>query len=482
MEHLLNISKAARLVGVNRGQLQIQIQDGELESFEGKVRMQDLAKLYPDANMHPELENLERYEKIIEKALIRARYKKMENLITPDPATLAARAASLNRELSRTRTRLFRFELLFKQLTERLQDPKLFHIDTKTANILLKWLDDTIQPEMGQEGLYHLLDQEGFYHMMSAHVQLQPSGHDFFVDGNDTLLESSLRVGMPVNYGCSNGNCGKCKARLISGDIKKVRNHDYVLTESEKIQGYFLMCSNTAVNDLVIEAEEARDEDDIPIQSIEARIRKLDIHQEIGILNLRMPRTERLRFMAGQYVYLSFGDTSGKYYIASCPCDELNLQFHIPMDTNLKFPKKLRSHGKRNDKVCIKGPYGNYYLNKESERPLIFIAHETGFAPIKGLIENAIALEKSQWIKLFLSSDTDTHYMHNQARAWSDAIDCFDYYIYSKQSIDELQKSIDKQGICSDIYVAGPANWAGPVQKVLASFAQKQNVQIEITD
>lgn len=482
MDHLLNLSKAARLVGVSRGQLQRQIQDGELESFEGQVRMGDLAKLYPNSNMHPEIENLERYEKIIEDALIRARYKKMQSLITPDPATLAARAASLNRELSKTRQQLYRFELLFKQLSKRLTSPEQFHVDKKSASTLLKWLDDALQPDKDTSDLYHLLDQEGFYHMMSAQVQLQPSGHDFFVDGNDTLLESSLRVGMPVNYGCSNGNCGKCKARLISGDIKKVRNHDYTLSESEKHQGYFLMCSNTAVNDLVIEAEEANNQDDIPIQSINARIRKLDIHDEIAILQLRMPRTERLRFMAGQYVNLYIDDTSAKHYIASCPCDELNLQFHIRIGDANAFAGKVINETNMQSKIGIQGPYGDFTLNKDSEMPIVFFAHETGFAPIKGLIENAIALDKAQWIKLYLSTEADRHYMHNQARAWADAIDNFEYYELKNQSSDAANiqfNKLEEHVIC---YVAGPAQWAGPVQQSLSAYPQCEQILVETTD
>jgi len=38
----------------------------------------------------------------------------------------------------------------------------------------------------------------------------------------------------PLNYGCSGGNCGLCKARLVSGQVRKTRHHDYVLTEAEK--------------------------------------------------------------------------------------------------------------------------------------------------------------------------------------------------------------------------------------------------------
>jgi CDP-4-dehydro-6-deoxyglucose reductase, E3 len=76
-----------------------------------------------------------------------------------------------------------------------------------------------------------LLAQESVMRIMSAQVTIQPSGHEFFVEGNDTLLEAALRAGIPLNYGCSNGNCGECKARLVSGQVRKVHPHDFVLKE-----------------------------------------------------------------------------------------------------------------------------------------------------------------------------------------------------------------------------------------------------------
>ena len=69
---------------------------------------------------------------------------------------------------------------------------------------------------------------------MPAHVSIFPSGHDFSIDGPASILEGALRAGVPLNYGCSGGNCGLCKAKVVSGQVKKTRHHDYVLTEAEK--------------------------------------------------------------------------------------------------------------------------------------------------------------------------------------------------------------------------------------------------------
>ena len=56
---------------------------------------------------------------------------------------------------------------------------------------------------------------------MTAHVRLLPSQHEFFVEGNDTVLEAALRSGLALDYGCSGGNCGLCKAKVLSGQVKR---------------------------------------------------------------------------------------------------------------------------------------------------------------------------------------------------------------------------------------------------------------------
>ena len=55
--------------------------------------------------------------------------------------------------------------------------------------------------------------------VMSAQVTVRPSGHEFTVEGHDTLLQAGLRAGLKLNYGCGNGTCGMCKVRVISGEV-----------------------------------------------------------------------------------------------------------------------------------------------------------------------------------------------------------------------------------------------------------------------
>ena len=191
---------------------------------------------------------------------------------------------------------------------------------------------------------------------MTAQVTALPSGHEFFIEGADTILEAGLRGGLALNYGCSNGICGLCKARVISGEVKKMRQHDYVFTEAEKSLGYILSCCNTAVTDVTIEAEEAEGVYDIPEQQIPVRIKKIDHpNDEVIIVSAKTPRTKRLRFLAGQQAQLSFDNIgSGNYSIASCPCDDMNLQFHITNNSDDPVANHLNNDARVNDTIRLR--------------------------------------------------------------------------------------------------------------------------------
>lgn len=265
---------------------------------------------------------------------------------------------------------------------------------------------------------------------MTAKVTLLPSGKEFLLEGAESILQAGLRNGLALDYGCSNGNCGLCKVRVTSGQVKKITHCDYVLTESEKSRGCILSCSNTAASDVVLEAGEAGGVNDIPEQSIQIRIKKIERpNSEIIILSTKTPRTKRLRFLAGQTATLSIdGVGSQSYSIASCPCDDMNLQFHILSESRDPVAHYLDSRARVNDVISLRGPNGSFCLDENSPNSLVFVAQGSGFAPVRGLIEQAMALESAERIYLFrIDREGGVPYLNNLCRSWHDAFDNFHY-------------------------------------------------------
>jgi CDP-4-dehydro-6-deoxyglucose reductase len=72
---------------------------------------------------------------------------------------------------------------------------------------------------------------------------------------------------------------------------------------------------------------------------------------------------------------------------------------------------------------------GEFVLDDESKRTLIFIAYDTGFAGVKSLIEHAIALDMEEDMHLYrIACKPEEDYLHNVCRSWSDAIDNLYYH------------------------------------------------------
>ncbi|GAB4295858.1 MAG: CDP-6-deoxy-delta-3,4-glucoseen reductase [Thiohalomonadaceae bacterium] len=265
---------------------------------------------------------------------------------------------------------------------------------------------------------------------MTHRIRLLPSGREFEAEAQETLLDAALRNGVNIPYNCSGGSCGVCKARLISGHVDHPRFHDYVFSEADKAQGKLLLCSVSAGSDLVLEVNEIGDAAQIPLQQVSTRVVHIErVGGHYVILTLRTPRSQTLQFLAGQHVELRLDNgMSCDAAIASCPCNGMLLQFHLEQRSDEDFPRHVFQKLRVNDVVQVAGPFGNFTLDEGSRRPIVMVAQDTGFAPLKSLLEHALALELSQPITLFWASAYDDgFYMANLCRSWVDALDNFSY-------------------------------------------------------
>jgi CDP-4-dehydro-6-deoxyglucose reductase len=274
MPRLITLSRAARLVGVKRGALQKKIQQGGLRTFEGELLLADLLQAYPQTRVE-DTSMLERVEHIMEQAVNKIVRPEDD---APDTSTLAARILVLGQELAQARQDARRYLNLVEQLERKLEELATSDEGTQAQvfSTLRDWFQQAVAAAQTPDEVSEIIAKEAFLRVMAAQVRILPSGHEFFIEGSDSILEAGLRSGLALDYGCSNGNCGRCKAKVVSGQVKKIAAHDYVLSETEKGLGYILTCSNTAVTDIVLEAEEALGSRDIPRQEIDIRVRKVD--------------------------------------------------------------------------------------------------------------------------------------------------------------------------------------------------------------
>lgn len=481
MTELLTLSKAARLVGVARGTLQQQIRMGELSTFEGKITMTDLLRLYPSTTIE-DTTMLERVAKI--KAEAKPDRRRDHEIATslPSPEVLAARLTTLSQELVALKTELNRYVKLVETLSQQLTAADQGNDLTLRSNLrtTLEWLRTEMQNHRQLEDTEaQLLTKATLLRIIAAHVKLLPSGHEFWIEGNHSILEAALRAGTALNYGCSSGNCGFCKARVIAGEVQQIRYHDYVLSETEQRLGYRLLCSYTAVTDLTIEAAEAHRVEDLPLRKIETKVKKLEyLHDNLLILHIQTPRTQTLRFFSGQTATLTTANGfTATYFIASCSCDGHNLQFHVCRLAGDAFAASVFNTLQPEQVITLEGPKGQFILQTDSTRPSLFLTYGHGFAPIRSLIEHAIALDTTESLHLYwITSSEEGHYLDNLCRSWADALDNFQYTSMtvaqaSNTQVEQALASILEEYVLTlnefEVYVAGPESFVALAETVL---------------
>lgn len=497
MDRHLSLSQAARLIGVKRGDIQKKIQENKLIVMEGTVVLSDLKKAFPEA-AYEDNTMLEKMEKFMQDAVHKMAQSERSGAQID---ALTRRLLKINKELAEERNRARSMEELIDAMKQKFMELNINTDQKQAFNDIKKWFGNAAKA-LQEDKLTTPVEQleNQIKQFMQPHIRLLPSRHDFIAEKSDTLLESALRSGLAVDYGCNNGKCGKCKAKLLSGQVERTRQQDYVFSESEKSQGYILTCSNTATTDITLETEEAVSVDDIPLQTIAAKVKKIERSSEhVIILTLKTPRSQRLRFLAGQHIELHLDNhllddgqpVNAEYSIASCPCEPSNLEFHIPVKDNIPFAHAVMNNLKTHESVTLNGPHGSFVLDEDSPNSLIFVAWDTGFAAIKSLIEHAMSLEHAETIHLYwMTTKVENHYLDNLCRSWNDALDNFTYsHVLCEPKTDVVAESLiqhlhneHSHLLNFDLYIAAPGHFNHLLKPLLTAHGVKgQNMHFEST-
>jgi CDP-4-dehydro-6-deoxyglucose reductase len=233
---------------------------------------------------------------------------------------------------------------------------------------------------------------------MTFKVSIAPSGKIVSVDGETHILEAALKQGVVLPYGCKNGACGSCKARVVSGEIIQDAHQPSALTSDEASRGYALLCCARAASDLVVEARVVAAAGEIPVRKMPCRVSSIDrVAPDVAVIRLQLPANERLQYLAGQYVDLLLRDgTRRSYSMAAAPGTADGLELHVRHMPGGKFTDAVfgavEPTLKVRDILRLEGPLGTFFLREDSDKPIVMIASGTGFAPIKAIVESVQGL------------------------------------------------------------------------------------------
>jgi CDP-4-dehydro-6-deoxyglucose reductase, E3 len=238
---------------------------------------------------------------------------------------------------------------------------------------------------------------------MPLQITIKPSEHAFACDDGETVLAAAMRADLMIPYGCRNGACGTCKGRILDGEVDYGAHQAGTLTDVEKAEGFALFCVAKPKTSLVIEVREVRRAGDIPIRKLPCRVEKIDkVAPDVAIVSLKLPANERLQYLAGQYLDLLLKDGRRRSFsIATAPDDDALLELHVRHVPGGYFSGALFNEYKGREILRFEGPLGTFYLREESDKPLVFVAGGTGFAPIKAIIEHALHHELQRPMVLY---------------------------------------------------------------------------------
>jgi CDP-4-dehydro-6-deoxyglucose reductase len=255
---------------------------------------------------------------------------------------------------------------------------------------------------------------------MGFTVTISNSGHQFTVEENETVLDAALRQNIGLPYGCRNGRCGSCAADLLSGQV------DYVATPpalEEVGQGKCLPCQGFAASDLTLAVREAETAADIEVKLLPVRVHEVEhLSHDVVRLRLKLPDSQRLQFLAGQYLDFLLADGRRRAFsIANAPHDDEFIELHIRHVDGGRFTDWVFTQMKARSILRIEAPLGTFTLDEDSPRPMIFMGGGTGFAPLKGQIEHAFAtgIDRPMFLYWGVRAERDI-YLRDLPEAWAE--------------------------------------------------------------
>lgn len=222
-------------------------------------------------------------------------------------------------------------------------------------------------------------------------ITVQPSGRQFHATDSETILAAAISAGVGLPYGCKDGACGSCKCKKLSGEVSHAGYSDNALSAQDLAAGYVLTCRATAHSDVVLESRQVTDLSAFPIKKMPVRVSALDkLSHDVMRVQLQLPANTVFQYLAGQYIEFILRDGSRRAYSIATPphlqTTAPGLELHIRHMPGGLFTDHVFGAMKAKEIQRIEGPFGSFFLREDSNKPLVFLASGTGFAPIKGLL------------------------------------------------------------------------------------------------
>ncbi len=254
---------------------------------------------------------------------------------------------------------------------------------------------------------------------MAFKVIIRQQGRPITVELGQTILEAALAQDVPYPHGCRSGNCGACKSHLFAGEVEMSPYSEYALTEAERGEGLILACRSVPWSDAEVAWLEADETAIHPVRLLDCRVVALDsVTHDIRRVRLAVEAGGPFTFSAGQYARVTFaGQAPRDYSMANRP-EEPILEFHIRQVADGAASRYAAERLRLGEAVRLEGPFGVSFLRESHTGPILAIAGGSGLAPIKSIVETALARGMRQPVHLYFGvRDERDLYLEDHFRA-----------------------------------------------------------------
>ncbi|WP_243042169.1 2Fe-2S iron-sulfur cluster-binding protein [Dyella sedimenti] len=254
-------------------------------------------------------------------------------------------------------------------------------------------------------------------------VTIPSTGRHFTAAPGETVLEAAQRAGIALPYSCRSGVCGSCKATLLEGRCTYPRNPPLALSGTPPAQHAILLCQAVPASDLRIEAREVTSVEDIARRQLDVVVsRKWTLAPDVVGVALRpAPGQARLAWLPGQYLDVLLDEGRRRpFSIANHPQADGAVELHVRHVAGGGFTSWVAEVLKEGDRLRIEAPLGTFVPREDSERPMIFMAGGTGFAPVKAIVEHFIALGTRRPMHVYWGARSMADlYLRGLAEGWT---------------------------------------------------------------
>lgn len=226
------------------------------------------------------------------------------------------------------------------------------------------------------------------------------------VYGDDTVLNTLAdnKIYLPSSCG-GKGTCGTCTFRLVEGGTPMKPVERAFINAKAEAEGVRLSCQVRVSSDLKIVLPPGL----MDAEVYKTKIAKLtDLTYDIKLVKFDLIEPNVMEFKPGQFIQIKVPgiDVVRAYSIASDPADTSSVELMIRLVPKGAATTFIHKALMESDSLEIDGPFGDFYLNEQSNKDIICIAGGSGMAPIRSILYRLEAMGMKRKVKYFFGART----------------------------------------------------------------------------